>query len=231
MTDSVAPALVLDREEPVRIEITVDTAQPLGAPLIADVERLCDRIEEAGGAAVALLHLTGGALAEWPGGPGIHVVNKWERALRRLERSAAVTIALVDGPVVGGALEILLVCDQRIAAPGATVTLPGTGGAWPGMALYRLANQIGAVAARRLTLFGADLSAEQARALHIIDEVTADPTARAAELLGARPVDGAELAIRRRLLLDAVNTSFEEALGVHLAACDRTLRASAGEPR
>ena len=41
----------------------------------------------------------------------------------------------------------------------------------------------------------------------------------------------AELAIRRRLLLEAPSTSYEEALGTHLAACDRTLRGSAGGGR
>jgi len=35
---------------------------------------------------------------------------------------------------------------------------------------------------------------------------------------------GKEVAIRRQLLLDAAQHSFEEALGAHLAACDRALR-------
>ncbi|TDC49302.1 enoyl-CoA hydratase/isomerase family protein [Micromonospora sp. KC207] len=230
MTDSVTPALVLDRDDPVRIELTVDTAQLLGGPLIADFARLCDRIE-AGEAAVAVVRLTGIPPVAWPGEAGIHVVNKWERVLRRLERSAAVTVALVDGPVGGAALEILLASDYRIAVPGATVALPGAGAFWPGMALYRLANQVGAAVARRLALFGSVLTAERAAELMVVDEVSQDPAARAAQLLADRAVDGSALAIRRQLLLDATHTSFEEALGVHLAACDRALRAGTGGPR
>ena len=37
-------------------------------------------------------------------------------------------------------------------------------------------------------------------------------------------VAGAEHAIRRQLLLEAATTSYEDALGAHLAACDRELR-------
>ena len=35
--------------------------------------------------------------------------------------------------------------------------------------------------------------------------------------------------LRRRLLLDAGYTSFEDALGAHLAACDRALRLAAAD--
>jgi isomerase DpgB len=38
---------------------------------------------------------------------------------------------------------------------------------------------------------------------------------------------GAELAIRRQLVLEAPATTFEDALGTHLAACDRALRRAA----
>jgi isomerase DpgB len=46
--------------------------------------------------------------------------------------------------------------------------------------------------------------------------------ARSGRVTGA--VAGAELAIRRQLLLDAPTVSFDDALGVHLAACDRAIR-------
>ncbi|MCZ9336264.1 enoyl-CoA hydratase/isomerase family protein, partial [Streptomyces sp. TRM76130] len=42
-------------------------------------------------------------------------------------------------------------------------------------------------------------------------------------------LSGKELAIRRQLLFDAANTAFEDALGPHLAACDRALRGTARE--
>jgi isomerase DpgB len=54
-------------------------------------------------------------------------------------------------------------------------------------------------------------------------------TERAIEVVAA--AGGADLAIRRQLVLEAANTAFEDALGVHLAACDRALRrAATGTP-
>jgi isomerase DpgB len=99
------------------------------------------------------------------------------------------------------------------------------------MGLYRLANQAGAAAVRRAVLLGVPLTATEALGLGLIDEVAADPAAAAAAartLLGASPAS--DLAIRRRLLLDATTTSYEDALGRHLAACDRQLRREREEP-
>jgi isomerase DpgB len=40
-------------------------------------------------------------------------------------------------------------------------------------------------------------------------------------------MDGAEMAIRRQLIFEAGSTTFEDALGAHLAAADRALRREA----
>ena len=91
------------------------------------------------------------------------------------------------------------------------------------MALYRLTQQGGAL--RRAILFGVPIEADKALALHLIDSLTDDPAAAlavAARLTGGAA--GPELAIRRQLISDAATTSFEDALGVHLAACDRVIR-------
>jgi len=97
------------------------------------------------------------------------------------------------------------------------------------MALYRLARQAaGAAQARRAALFGAPIWAAEARAMGVIDDVADDVTIcakKAMELAAA--AGGAELAIRRQLVLEAATTTFEDALGTHLAACDRALRRAA----
>ena len=102
------------------------------------------------------------------------------------------------------------------------------GATWPGMALYRLARQAaGAALARRAVLFGTPIGAAEAQAIGVIDEVTANATLaleKAMEVAGA--ARGTELAIRRQLMLEATSTTFEDALGVHLAACDRALRSA-----
>lgn len=207
--------------------LEIDSGQPLTSEVIAAVEQLCDDVEDRAADAAVVLRLGG----EWDGegGPGdvaIHLVNKWERALRRLERLSAVTIAVAHGRCAGLALELLLSCDQRIGTGDLRLTLPVAAGApWPGMVVHRLANQLGVAKARQLVLFGQEISGTRAVELGVLDELTDDvDRAVDASVTLARGVAGTELAIRRRLLLDATTTSFEDALGTHLAACDRTLR-------
>lgn len=100
------------------------------------------------------------------------------------------------------------------------------GGTWPGMSLYRLSRQGGRNAAiRRAVLLGVPIEAPDALALQLVDEVTDDAQASLAMATDlAAEVTGPEAAIRRRLFFEAPTIGFDEALGAHLAACDRTLR-------
>ncbi|SBT91342.1 (3,5-dihydroxycyclohex-3-enyl)acetyl-CoA dehydratase subunit B [Streptomyces sp. DI166] len=214
------------------LELGVDAGRVLSPALVAELDAFCDRLEAsaATGRAVGVLRLTGGA-----GEPGlldegvdVHLVSKWERVLRRMERLGAPTLALAGGECGGVALDALLAADYRIAAPDLVLRLHARpDGMWPGMAVFRLASHAGAARVRRAVLFGAPLTAAEALRLDLLDEVVEDArreeSARAAvELLTAFP--GPELAVRRRLLIDATSVSFEEALGSHLSACDRSLR-------
>ncbi|MGW2055384.1 enoyl-CoA-hydratase DpgB [Streptomyces sp. NPDC001840] len=169
-----------------------------------------------------------GPVGTGPVGTGIHLVNTWERALRRLETADRPTLALVTGECTGPALEALLTADHRIADDGARLRLAGgEDGAWPSTAVHRLAQQIGTARARRLLLRRPWLDANEAAGLDLLDETVAgtrealERAAEVAEELSAVP--GREWSIRRRLLFDAT-LSYEEALGAHLAACDRSLR-------
>jgi isomerase DpgB len=208
---------------------TLDTAQPLSSALIAGINLLCDRVEDADAETIVVLHLndrTSGGSRSWPGDVGIQTVNRWERALRRLERLSMVTVAVAEGACGGPALEVLLATDYRLGTRDLRLSLPELSGElWPGMVLHRLANQVGVARARRMVLFGTGLSAADAVEAGLIDELVDDVVrgvTATTELAGR--VTGSELGIRRRLLLDAVSTSYEEALGIHLAACDRALR-------
>lgn len=206
---------------PAPLELT--GANELSSALVAMVSEFCGRLEDNGG--VAVLRLGGGTSgAAWPGEVSIRLVNRWERTLRRLERLSTMTVAVAVGPCTGPALELLLTTDFRLATPDASVVLP-PGGLWPGMALHRLATQIGVAATRRLLPGGTELTAARAVELGLFDDITTDPhAALAAKLAELVEVEGTEFAIRRRLLLDAPTTTFDDALGVHLAACDRALR-------
>ncbi|GGZ63761.1 hypothetical protein GCM10010387_66400 [Streptomyces inusitatus] len=212
----------------VRPQLRIDGAEPLSRELIARVQAFADQAEEAGPDSVAVLRLTGDALAGMPvDGVSIALVNKWERALRRIERLSATTVAVVDGECGGTALEALLTTDLRLGTPGVRLRLPsgaGPGSAWPGMALYRLANQVGVARVRRAALFDAPVGAVDALELGLLDEIADDLDSAVAVALAVTPARGADVAVRRQLLLEATTTTFEDALGRHLAACDRVLR-------
>jgi enoyl-CoA hydratase/carnithine racemase len=94
--------------------------------------------------------------------------------MSKLERTAKVVVAAINGHCLGGGLEIALCCDFRFAAEGTyniglpEVTLgvlPGTGGT------QRLPRLIGRQKALDLMLRGAAIQPAQAKELGIVDEV------------------------------------------------------------
>ncbi|WUI00874.1 enoyl-CoA hydratase/isomerase family protein [Spirillospora sp. NBC_00431] len=211
--------------------IRVDGGRPLSAALVAEFEAVCDRAEDRAGGDAVILHVSGAPEESSDEEITVALVSKWERALRRFERLPAATIAVASGECGGVALEALLATDYRIGTASLRLLMPRRAWAtWPGMVLYRIVRQAGAAAARRAVLLGLPIAAADAVAMRLVDELTTDTgtaLTAAMELAGAIP--GAELAIRRQLMLDASAVSFEEALGAHLAACDRALRLSAAE--
>jgi enoyl-CoA hydratase len=98
----------------------------------------------------------------------------------RLEAHRWPTIALVDGPALGGGCEMALACDFRIASPRAVFAQPelslgilaGAGGNW------RLAQVAGLGTARRMLLAGIRLDAAEALAAGLVDEIADDLPAR-----------------------------------------------------
>ncbi len=103
----------------------------------------------------------------------------------QLEAHRWPTIALVDGPALGGGCELALACDFRIASDNAVFAQPelslgimaGAGGNW------RLAQLAGVAVARRMLYAGARLDAAEAVEAGLVDEITMDLTA-AARVLG-----------------------------------------------
>jgi isomerase DpgB len=210
--------------------LRVDGSRPLSAGTVAEFGATCDRIEDGDTSGPVIIYVSGVPGPECLSGLAVAMVSKWERALRRLERLPAGTIAVAEGDCGGPALDALLASDYRIMPDWARLIVPVLDGAtWPGMALYRLARQAaGAAQARRAALFGAPIWASEARAMGVIDDVADDVTICAKKAMEvAAAAGGAELAIRRQLVLEAATTTFEDALGTHLAACDRALRRSA----
>ncbi|MGI5163166.1 enoyl-CoA-hydratase DpgB [Spirillospora sp. CA-253888] len=200
------------------------TAMP-SAHALAELAARCDRAEDDGASGPLILRVSGAPAPGWTAGIEVGAVSRWEWALRRLERLPAVTVAVASGDCGGAALDAFLAADLRIAVAGTRLLVSTDGEAtWPGMALFRLARQGGA-AVRGAVLFGRPIDTAWALALGIVDEVAESPETAVrlgADLAG--DASGREVAIRRRLMSDALTSTFEDAIGPHLAACDRSLR-------
>lgn len=94
-----------------------------------------------------------------------------------LEDMAKPTIALINGPAMGGGTELALFCDFRFMAETATMglpeinlaLLPGAGG------IQKMVRLIGRSKALRLMLQGKTLSAQEALNLGLVEEVCPAP--------------------------------------------------------
>jgi isomerase DpgB len=211
----------------------IDGASGLSKELVARLEHALNEAEEIGPGTLMLIHLVGNEASAdsflWPGNTSTPIVNKWERILRRMERIGVITAMFAERFCGALAWELFPVSDIRLSGIDFVVrqAVPG-GSIWPGMALYRLSRQIGEARARKLYLEGSQISAARALELDIIDQLVVDLAKGLdyiAHLLAYSPLD--DFAVRRRLMQDSISTSFDDALGTHLAACDRALRTAA----
>jgi enoyl-CoA hydratase/carnithine racemase len=102
----------------------------------------------------------------------------------KLEAHRWPTIAAIDGAALGGGCELALACDLRVASDKAFFAQPepslgilaGAGANW------RLAQAVGQQVARRMLYTGARLSAADAHAAGLVDELAAEPEAAARAL-------------------------------------------------
>lgn len=105
--------------------------------------------------------------------PGTPVPSLLPEAIRSLECLPKPTIAAIRGYALGGGLELALAADVRILAVDAQVgqpevklgLIPGAGGT------QRLQRLVGTRHARRITLFGERMDAEEAQAIGLADAV------------------------------------------------------------
>jgi isomerase DpgB len=156
-------------------------------------------------------------------GDGIHDVNHWERALHLIEQSSAATVALFGHEVGGSALEVGLACNFRIAGPRSQVVWRNAGAVWPSMALFRLVRLIGPAKTTRLTVLGEPLAADAALINGLVDIITDDPETEVDRLRTAL-AGLQDFRLARQLVTEATSATYDDALGAHLAACERYLR-------
>lgn len=101
-----------------------------------------------------------------------------------------VTICAIEGFCIGGAVSLAVACDFRIIGAGAHLRLPevpiGMNMSW--RTLPRLVTLIGPARAKKLTLFGERVLADEAERWGLVDRVTPDGETLGAALAWAEKI-------------------------------------------
>ncbi len=104
-------------------------------------------------------------------------LQEGERRLRRAAAAIAAArvpvIGVLNGAAFGGALELAIACDWRIARAGARLGMPAArlGVVYAADGLRRFVAVMGPARTRRLFLTGAPVDAEEALRIGLVDEV------------------------------------------------------------
>lgn len=105
----------------------------------------------------------------------VELVRKAQKIFNKLEDLSMPTVAMIEGPCLGGGLELALACDYRIALMdkktklGLPEVMLGIHPGWGGT--VRLPQLIGSMAAMDLILSGRTFSAKSAKAMGVVDDV------------------------------------------------------------
>jgi len=168
--------------------LTIDRPQKLNAlslELLAHLEAALNQVEKSNARVLVLrtagerAFCVGADIRQFSGFTPVQMWKIWikegHKVFRQLANLAQPTIAVVDGPALGGGLELALACDIRIAATSATFGLPevtiGTIPGWGGT--ERLTKLVGEGRTKKLILTGRPIDAETALAWGLVTD-TAD---------------------------------------------------------
>ncbi|MBL8184857.1 MAG: enoyl-CoA hydratase/isomerase family protein [Blastocatellia bacterium] len=164
---------------------------PLSVAVLDAIERLIDRL----GDEVKRLVFTGvgdvfasGAdlreISALTKGTARDFALRGQKLMNRIATTERETTAAINGFCFGGALDLALACERRIASPEATFCHPGarlgiiTG--WGGT--QRLPRLIGEANALEMFFTASPISATDALRIGLVDEIAADPVLAALEV-------------------------------------------------
>ena len=99
--------------------------------------------------------------------------RKGHELFLRIENSAKLTIALLDGLSLGGGSELALACQAIVATPAGSMAFPETSiGIYPGLGgMLRFARHCGSELAKYFTFTGAPIKIQDAEALGIVTKL------------------------------------------------------------
>jgi enoyl-CoA hydratase len=162
--------------------------------------------------------------------PEHHVrVRRWVDVQSGLEAMEKPVVAAINGYALGGGAELALACDIRLMARGGEIGFPEVRpGFFPGAGgTQRLARVVGPARALRLMMEGRRLTADEAHALGLVDEVVPagllQQTARdVAGRLAAGPTRA--LGLLKRCVYRGYGRPLEEGLAVEGEAVMELIR-------
>jgi enoyl-CoA hydratase/carnithine racemase len=138
-------------------------------------------------------------------------VGLYRTELAALDLSPKPVVAALNGVAFGGGLELALICDLRVAAPGALIALPETTlGIIPGAGgTQRLPRIVGEARAKEMILLGRRLTAAEALSWGLVNRVSPEGVSVLDDTLAFRaPVlDGAPIA--QAAALSAIDASYD----------------------
>ena len=112
-----------------------------------------------------------------------HKILFEDMVVRLLATLPMPTIAAIDGPALGGGLELALACDLRVIRRGAVVGLTESLlGGLAGSGSIRLARLVGPARAKEMLFTGETISAETALEWGIVNRIADEGSARQAAL-------------------------------------------------
>jgi enoyl-CoA hydratase/3-hydroxyacyl-CoA dehydrogenase len=106
----------------------------------------------------------------------VDFTRKGHEVFLKIENSAKLTIALLDGLSLGGGSELALACQAIVATSAGSMAFPETGiGIYPGLGgMLRLTRQVGPELAKYYVFTGASISAQDAKDMGIVQKLV-DP--------------------------------------------------------
>lgn len=176
LTDTIGTALVLrfnrpERRNPLSLEV-LDEIEAILSSDLAGVSRIV--FTGTGNVFASGANLREIASLDAAAAEGF--ARRGQRLMSQIEALDQQTVAAVNGPCYGGALDLALACDMRIALPMATFCHPGAGlgiiTGWGGT--QRLPRLIGRANALEMFLTAAPVTAERAREMCLVDAIESD---------------------------------------------------------
>ena len=146
------------------------------------------------------------------------LIQRWQRSLATVAESTKPVIAVVQGRCIGGGLDLISACDIRLASKDATISLRETRVAMTADigSLQRLPYIIGQGATRELAYTGADIDAEHALRIGLVNHIYKDHDAllESARAMATQIANNSPLAVQgSKAVLDyCVDKSIEDGL-------------------